>query len=202
MSLRSSGLSLPARVFDDKFFDSFRLKCCPVDTPSTPIAFYFFSDGLCCMLEEIVAHTAVDVAEMFNGAFPFHQGGVKLGFEASCPTTALFGVSDKLCGQVAVMHDPVASVAEEFEIAEISDALTTMLYLVVKNLMHAKVMAARLIRLPPVTDFAKSRIAHHAQLLPNPRIKNVVQCLMRQFRRAWIDSELKRVHCEHSGRES
>jgi|SRR5271155_244353 len=144
--------------------------------------------------EKIVALTVVDIAEMFNSAFPFRQGGLILTMETSRFKAALFGVFDKLCGYLAVMHDPVASVAEEFEIAEISDAVAATLYLIVENLMHTQVIAARLIGLPPSTDFAKSRIAHHAQLFPNPRIENVMQCLMRQFCRAGVDGEFERVH--------
>jgi hypothetical protein len=54
------------------------------------------------------------------------------------------------------VHDAVASVAEELEIAEKSDALATALYLMVKNLMHTQVIAVRLVRLSPIADFAKS----------------------------------------------
>ena len=146
------------------------------------------------MAEKIVALAVVDVTEMFDGAFQFHQCGLKLCFEASRLKEVLFGVFDKLCSYLAVVHDAVASVAEELEIAEKSDALAAALYLIVENLVQTQVITGRLIRLPPITDFAKSRITHHAQLFPNPRIENVMQCLMRQLCRAGIDGEFERVH--------
>ena len=119
------------------------------------------------MAKKLVALTVVDVAEMFNGAFPFRQGGLNLSNEASCLKAALFGVFDKLCGYLAIMCDAVASVAEELETAEITDALAAALYLIVENFMHTQVIAVRLIILPPITDFAKSQTAQHAQLFPS-----------------------------------
>lgn len=84
--------------------------------------------------------------------------------------------------------------AEKLETAEIRDALAAALYLIVENLMHTQVIAARLVRLLPIADFAKSGIAHHAQLFPNPRTENPIQCLIRQFCRAGVDREFERVH--------
>ena len=86
------------RALNDEFLDIFRIEYCPIDTPGVPITLSFFSGGLFGMLEEIVALTVVNVAEMFDGPFPFRQGGLKLSFEAGRLKAALFGVFDKLCG--------------------------------------------------------------------------------------------------------
>src|ERR1700746_807839 len=98
----------------------------------------------------------------------FADAASKLSIEAGRLKAALFAVFDKLCGKLAVMHDAVASVAEELETAEISDALAAALYLIVEHLMHTQVISTQLFRYPPITDFAKSWIADYAQLFPNP----------------------------------
>jgi hypothetical protein len=181
-------------VVYDELLDIFRIECCPIYTPAALVALSFFNGGLFGVAEKIVALAVVDVTEMFDDAFVIRQCSLKLSTEASRLKELLFSLFDKLWGSVAAMHDAVASVAKKLETAEISDALAASLYLIVKNLMHVQVIAARLVRLPPITDFAKFWIAHHAQLFPNPRIENVMQCLMRQFCRAGVDGEFGRVH--------
>jgi len=81
----------------------------------------------------------------------------------------LLGIFDKLCGYVTVVDDAMASVAEELEVAEVSDTFTAVLYLIVENLMHVQRMAEGLAGLSPIADFTKSNIAHRTKRLPDPR---------------------------------
>jgi hypothetical protein len=132
------------------------------------------------MTKKIVATTAVDSAEMLDDAFPFHQSVLKHRFEARFPVRdAFFGILDEFGGYIAVMYDAVASVAQELEIAEVSNAFAPAFYSIVENLMHTQgVTARRLYRLSPITDFAKSRIPHCAQPFPNPRLQFSMQRLI------------------------
>lgn len=143
------------------------------------------------MAEKIVALTVVDVAEMFDDAFVIRQCGFKLIPKACHFKEFFLGLFDQLWRIPTVMHDAMASVAEELEIAEIGDALAAPHYLIVENLVHTQVIAARLIRFLPITDFAESRIAHHAQLFPSPRIENLMQCLTGQSFRAGVEGEFE-----------
>ena len=97
----------------DKFLDIFRSECCPIDSPNVPITLAFVSSGLFGVAEKIVAPALVDVTEMFDDAFAICQCDLKLCPEA-CPfKKLLFGLFDQLWGDPTVMHDPVASLAEE-----------------------------------------------------------------------------------------